>query len=389
MESKRFVREGELIISEIDLEHITADRQKTTSFGESIHDLQKNDVRLIEVLISRKPMKDFLRHIDAHPFIPKNPSEIDRRSEEIFSIQSAGLAKRSEQSGIKKFILGLSGGLDSTLAIMVAVKTCDLLGLPRENIKALIMPGFATSKRTKFNALKLAEALGVTAETIDITEGCFQQLEDISHNSKTQDVTFENVQARYRTLTLMDKANFLGGLVLGTGDLSELALGWTTFTGDQISHYNVNAGVPKTLVKYLVKWGSEQKEFAGAKKILKDILETPISPELVRGDKGENMQKTENLVGPYELHDFFLYHFLRWGSGPKKILFLAQQAFGSAYSHETIKKWLKVFLDRFFKNQWKRSVMPDGPKVGSVSLSPRGDWRMPSDAEANIWLKEL
>lgn len=388
IESKRFVREGTLSISEIDLEHITTDRQKTTSFGESVHELPKNNIRLIEVSVSQNTVKNFFRDVDAHPFVPKNSSERGHRSEEIFSIQSAGLAKRIEQSGIKKIIIGLSGGLDSTLAILVAVKTCNLLGLPRENIKTFTLPGFATSKRTRSNALELAKALGVSIETIDITEGCLRQLKDIGHNCKTQDIAFENVQARYRTLTLMNKANVLNGLVMGTGDLSELALGWTTFTGDQISHYNVNAGIPKTLVRYLVEWGSEQKEFASAKEVLKDILATPISPELVRGKK-EVMQKTEDLVGPYELHDFFLYHFVRWGSSPKKILFLAQHAFGRAYDLEIIKKWLKVFLNRFFKNQWKRSVMPDGPKVGSVSLSPRGDWRMPSDAEVNIWLKEL
>ena len=388
IESERFVREGTLSISEIDLEHIATDRQKTTSFGKSVHELSKNNIRLIEVSASQGTVKNFFRDVDAYPFVPKNTAERDRRSEEIFSIQSAGLAKRSEQSGIKKFIIGLSGGLDSTLAILVAVKTCDLLGLSRENIKTFTLPGFATSKRTRSNAIELAKALGVNIEIIDITEGCLRQLKDIGHNCKTQDITFENVQARYRTLTLMDKANALGGLVMGTGDLSELALGWTTFTGDQISHYNVNAGIPKTLVRHLVEWVSEQKEFTSAKEVLKDILTTPISPELVMGKK-EGMQKTEDLVGPYELHDFFLYNFVRWGSSPKKILFLAQHAFGSAYSSEIIKKWLKFFLNRFFKNQWKRSVMPDGPKVGSVSLSPRGDWRMPSDAEVNIWIKEI
>ena len=287
-------------------------------------------------------------------------------------------------------MLGLSGGLDSTLAILVAVRTCQLMNLPLTNIFAFTMPGFATTKRTKSNAVKLAQALGVNLETIDITEGSIQQLKDIAHDGKTQDVTFQNVQARYRTMILMNKSNQLKGLVLGTGDLSEIALGWNTFTGDHISHYNVNASVPKTLVKYLVQWASEKNEFKSAKKVLIDILNTPISPELT-SDKNKKgiTQKTEDLIGPYELHDFFLYHFARWESSPSKIMFLAEKAFHGKYKPEIIKKWLKLFLTRFFNNQWKRSVMPDGPKVGSVALSPRGDWRMPSDAESTIWLEEL
>ena len=329
------------------------------------------------------------RYIDPTPFIPSDPEEFGKRNEEIFSIQTFGLAKRLNQTGIKKIILGLSGGLDSTLAFLVAVKTFKLLGLPLKNIHAYTMPGLATTKRTKSNAVKLAEILSTSIEEINIIRGSLDHLKEIGHDGKTQDVTFQNVQARYRTLILMDKANLIKGLVLGTGDLSEIALGWNTFTGDHISHYNVNASIPKTLVKHLVSWISDQDDFKKAKKILKDIIDTPISPELAK-DKGKNIsQKTEELIGPYELHDFFLYHFLRWNSGPAKILFLANKIFGKKYKPEVIKKWLKLFITRFFNNQWKRSVMPDGPKVGSVSLSPRGDWRMPSDAEATLWLKEL
>lgn len=388
-ESKRFQRGGEMIISDIDLEHLLTDRARTTSFGESTHEATKKDFRIIDIPLSSSKLSSPVRFIDSYPFVPQNPLELDKRSEEIFEIQTAGLAKRLEYAGLKKAIIGVSGGLDSTLALLVAVRTFDLLGWSRKGIYAFTMPGFATTGRTKSNAVKLAKVLGVTLETIDITEGAQQSLRDIGHNGRTQDVTFQNVQARYRTMVLMNKANQIGGIVIGTGDLSEIALGWNTFTGDHISHYNVNAGIPKTLVRHLVQWVSGKKEFASSKKTLKDILATPISPELVRSDKKRITQKTENLIGPYELHDFFLYHFLRWGSEPKKILFLAEQAFSRKYSRVIIEKWLKVFITRFFKNQWKRSVMPDGPKVGSVALSPRGDWRMPSDAEVKLWLKDF
>lgn len=388
-ESKRFARDGELIISDIDLEHIATDRMRTTSFGESIHESTKKDFRIIDVPISLPSLTSLHRLVDPHPFAPEDTHELSRRNEEIFAIQTAGLAKRLEYSKLKKVIIGVSGGLDSTLTLLVATKTFDLLNWPRKNIHAFTMPGFATSKRTKSNAVRLTEALGVTLETIPITKGATQHLEDINHDGTTQDITFQNVQARYRTMILMDKANQLQGIVVGTGDLSEIALGWNTFTGDHISHYNVNAGIPKTLVRHLVEWISAQKEFDSSKKVLKDIVATPISPELVRSKKSGVTQKTENIIGPYELHDFFLYHFLRWGSSPQKILFLAEKAFGKKYKRVILTKWLRVFLTRFFSNQWKRSVMPDGPKVGSIALSPRGDWRMPSDAEAKLWLNEL
>jgi len=388
-ENERFSRDSNLIFSDIDLEHLSLDRERQTSFGESIHESTRKNFRFLDVSLSISASRSFDRYVNPWPFVPQDPAERSKRAEEIFAIQSAGLAKRLEQARIKHLVIGVSGGLDSTLALLVAVKTAGLLGLSLENIHTYTLPGFATTKRTKSNAIKLAEALGVSIETIDITKGSLQQLKDISHDTKTQDLTFENVQARYRTLTLMDKANQLGGIVVGTGDLSEIALGWNTFTGDQISHYNVNASIPKLLVKYLVEWVSDQGDFVKAKKVLRDILATPISPELVRNGKKGITQKTEDLIGPYELHDFFLYHMVRWGSSPKKILFLAEKAFNRKYKPEVIHKWLKVFVSRFFRNQWKRSVMPDGPKVGSVALSPRGDWRMPSDADGRLWLDEL
>ena len=388
-ESERFLRDSQIIYSDLDVNHLLRDRERITSFGESVHESSQKDFRFIDFSLRIPEFSKLERWIDPYPFVPSNLLERDKRAEEIFAIQAAGLAKRLEYSEMKNPIIGISGGLDSTLALLVAVKSCELLGIPVKNIKAFTMPGFATTKRTKLNAFKLAHALGVTIEEIDITAGASQHFKDLKHNGKTQDLVFQNVQARYRTMVLMDKANQLHGLVVGTGDLSEIALGWNTFTGDQISHYNVNAGIPKTLVKYLVGWVSQQKNFLKAKKVLKDILDTPISPELIGSRNASISQKTEDLIGPYELHDFFLYHFLRWGSAPKKILFLAGAAFGKKYSAIVIKKWLKVFIERFFRNQWKRSVMPDGPKVGSVSLSPRGDWRTPSDAEVKLWLSEL
>lgn len=441
-ESKRFKLDGELIISEIDIEHLISDRERISSFSPlrqssstasipTDDPLLKKDFRFVDFELPVPPLSNLDRYIDPTPFVPSNPEEKDKRAEEIFSIQTISLAKRINHTGIKKIILGLSGGLDSTLALLVAVKTFKLLGLPLKDIRTYTMPGFATTKRTKSNAVKLAEVLGVSIEEIDITRGASDHLKEIGHDLKTQDLTFQNVQARYRTLILMNKANLLHGLVLGTGDLSEIALGWNTFTGDQISHYNVNAGIPKTLVKHLVTWISEREDFKNAEKVLKDIIDTPISPELVKEKGNKITQKTEDLIGPYELHDFYLYHFVRWNSGPAKILFLANKVFANPirslaraksasqmtsgeprtkqdaehvrgfvrseatsyginkYKPEIVKKWLKVFLTRFFKSQWKRSVMPDGPKVGSVALSPRGDWRMPSDAEAALWLKNL
>ena len=438
-ESKRFFRNGEMLVSDIDIEHLLHDREKTTSFGESVHDSPKKDFRFIDLPLKPRSVNSLKRVIDSCPFVPQNPLLRNQRSEEIFSIQVAGLAKRIEQAGIKNLVIGISGGLDSTLALLVSVKVFAALGHNLRGIHAYTMPGFGTSKRTKSNAYKLCESFGVGIEEIPIAKTVLEHFKDIKHDPKNHDKTYENAQARYRTMILMDKANQLKGLVVGTGDLSELALGWNTFSGDHISHYNVNAGVPKTLVRYLVDWVAETQVDSKARKVLKDILATPISPELVRVQLGSGldakksrtltesglMQKTEEIIGPYELHDFFLYHFLRWGSSPRKILYLAGLAFNknrpygnviageakqsiygldkrllrrsaprnddsrTTYSETEITKWFRVFLKRFFANQWKRSVMPDGPKVGSVALSPRGDWRMPSDAEVKIWLDDL
>ena len=389
-ESARFGTGSDLLVSDIDLEHLRLDRQRTTSFVDSRQAVTGKTVRFVDVPMPEFPGLPLRRRIDPAPFLPANDAERNRRTEEIISIQTAGLTKRLTHTGIRRVVLGLSGGLDSTLALLVAVRAFDVTGLPREQIAAFTMPGFGTSTRTRSNAEQLADACGVTLETIEISEGCRRQFDDIGHDGRTQDITFENVQARYRTMILMNKANQLGGLVLGTGDLSELALGWNTFNGDHMSHYNVNAGVPKTLVRHVVRWVADQPAFAGARSTLLDILDTPISPELLGGDpNGQVAQKTEEIIGPYELHDFFLYHFARWESRPAKILFLAEQAFAGRYDRDTLRRWLKVFVSRFFKHQWKRSIMPDGPKVGSVALSPRGDWRMPSDAEVTLWLEDL
>ncbi|HEU5114977.1 MAG TPA: NAD(+) synthase [Candidatus Paceibacterota bacterium] len=388
-ETGRFGRESDLIISEIDVENVILDRVKTTSFGESNRELGNREYRIIPVDLALGLRDGKLRRkVARSPFLAPNKEVRERVTSDIFEIQVAGLGKRLEYSGIKRIVLGLSGGLDSTLALLVAIKTFQKLGLPLTDIKTYTMPGFGTTDRTKSNAWKLAEAAGVSIEEISIAPGSTQQFKDIGHDGATQDITYENVQARYRTMILMNKANQVGGIVLGTGDLSEIALGWCTFSGDHLSHYNVNAGVPKTLVRHVVEFVMEKEPNAALKTTLKDILDTPVSPELKKTG-AKLTQKTEDIIGPYELHDFFLYHFVRWAAGPRKILFLASQAFGTSYSKDEVKKWLGIFINRFFKNQWKRSVMPDGPKVGSVALSPRGDWRMPSDAEVTAWIEDL
>ena len=389
-ESRRFARGGDLLVADVDVEHLRIDRERTTSFGDSLHAFPSMDWRVVDVDLPPHAGTPLRRALDPAPFIPRDDAERNRRTEEILSIQTAGLVKRLSHAGIGRVVVGVSGGLDSTLALLVAVRALDEMGAPRTDIHAITMPGFGTSARTRSNAGRLAQACGVSFETIDITEGCLQQFRDIGHDRAVQDVTFENVQARYRTMILMNRANQLKALVLGTGDLSEIALGWNTFNGDHMSHYNVNAGVPKTLVRHVVDWAASQPQFASARAVLDDVLNTPISPELVAGDEpGAVFQKTEDIIGPYELHDFFLYHFARWESRPAKIQALAVQAFEGRYDAAAIRRWLRVFVTRFFANQWKRSVMPDGPKVGSVALSPRGDWRMPSDADVALWLKDL
>lgn len=388
-QTERYLQEPRMAVTDVDIEHLLLERRRTTSFKEAVHHLPAKTWRRVTVPVRPSAQTATIRRTDASPFVPSDPSERDKRCREILSIQATGLVQRIRAARSPGMILGLSGGLDSTLALLVAVRTAQLLGMPTARINCLTMPGFGTSRRTKGNAHALAKALGVTLDTIDITASTTRHLKDLGHDAKTPDVAYENAQARMRTMLLMDRSNQKGGIVVGTGDLSELALGWCTFNGDHISHYGVNASVPKTLVRYVVAWAADQPEFAAARDILKDILDTPVSPELTK-TKGDGIsQKTEDLIGPYELHDFFLYHVLRWGTSPRKVLWLAEQAFKGRYPGATIRKWLTVFTKRFFGNQWKRSVMPDGPKVGSVSLSPRGDWRMPSDAAAREWLDDI
>ena len=315
--------------------------------------------------------------------------DMERSCNEIFSIQVMGLARRIVHTHAKTVVVGVSGGLDSTLALLVCVKTFDKLGMDRKGIVGVTMPGFGTTDRTYNNAVSLMNSLGVTIREISIAKSVTQHFEDIGHDMQVHDVTYENGQARERTQILMDLSNQLGGLVIGTGDLSELALGWATYNGDHMSMYGVNASIPKTLIKYLVEFVAKTVDDKSASTLF-DIIATPISPELIPADEHGNIkQKTEDLVGPYELHDFFLYHLLRFGFPPAKIYFLARQAFSKdQYADDTIKHWLKVFHRRFFTQQFKRSCLPDGPKVGSCSLSPRGDWRMPSDADATLWLEQ-
>ncbi len=378
-ESKRFSFEPQLVITEIDVERLRAERLRNTNFFKK-RDYTNYFESVFNIERENTPENFTLtRKINPHPFIP-SPEKRDESCNEIFEIQVGGLAKRWHHTGIDKLVIGVSGGLDSTLALLVCVKTADKLGYDRKRILGITMPGFGTTDRTYNNALELMKSLGVSMIEINIKEASLQHFKDIGHDPDVHDVTYENVQARERTQILMDLANKHYGLVVGTGDLSEIALGWSTYNGDHMSMYSVNSGVPKTLVRYLVDWASGQLDEKSAA-ILQDVLHTPVSPELLPGDeKGEIRQKTEDIIGPYELHDFFLYYFMRFGFTPEKIRFLTKQAFGEKYSEETIEKWLNLFLKRFFRQQFKRSCSPDGPKVGSVNLSPRGDWRMPSDA---------
>jgi NAD+ synthase (glutamine-hydrolysing) len=331
-----------------------------------------------------------LREVDPHPFVPAQAGERASRAEEVLSIQAHGLAKRLSHVKSDRMVLGISGGLDSTLALLVAARACDLIEGDRAHIEAVTMPGFGTTNRTYTNALTLARELGATVREVPIAAAVTQHFEDIGHDPANHNVVYENAQARERTQVLMDIANELGALVVGTGDLSELACGWATYNGDHMSNYGVNAGVPKTLVRYVVAYEAERLAPSTVSAVLEDVLATPVSPELLPAqENGEIAQKTEELVGPYELHDFFLYGLVRYGWSPKKIFRLAKQAFAGTYDAATIKRWMAVFYRRFFSQQFKRSCLPDGPKVGSVSLSPRGDWRMPSDAVAHVWLQEV
>ena len=388
-ESPRFTMEEQLVISEIDIETLQNDRQVNTSFMYGTSGLPKEKAQVVDFQVRIPDGFSLTRPVDPHPFTPSGEA-LKERCEEIFHIQVAGLAKRLVHAHAQTAVVGISGGLDSTLALLVTVMTFDALKMPRGQIIGITMPGFGTTDRTYTNACDLIRSLGVTLKEIPIKEACLQHFRDIDHDPSVHDVTYENCQARERTQLLMDVANQKNGLVIGTGDLSELALGWATYNGDHMSMYGVNGSIPKTLVKYLVEWVANHKVDDASRLTLLDIVDTPISPELIPADENGNIkQKTEDLVGPYELHDFFLYHFLRFGSHPSKIYFLAQKAFAGIYDNATVKKWLYTFFRRFFQQQFKRSCLPDGPKVGSVSLSPRGDWRMPSDAVSRLWLEEI
>lgn len=389
-QNERFSFKEQLIISEIDVEHLRAERRVNTTFAASKGNIpaDKKPVRISTEFVNSKEL-NLTRTFKMHPFVPQGEA-LNERCEEVFSIQVAGLAQRLMHTGAKSAVIGISGGLDSTLALLVCIKTFDKLELSRKNIIGVTMPGFGTTDRTYQNAISLMKSLGITIREISIKEACIQHFQDINHDINVHDVTYENAQARERTQILMDIANQTWGMVIGTGDLSELALGWATYNGDHMSMYGVNGSVPKTLVKYLVKWVAENEMDEASCTTLLDIVDTPISPELIPADEnGDIQQKTEDLVGPYELHDFFLYYFMRFGFRPSKIFMLASLAFKEVYEEEIIKKWLLIFFRRFFNQQFKRSCLPDGPKVGSISISPRGDWRMPSDASVAAWLKEI
>ena len=374
--------EKELTVTEIDVKHLCGERHKNTSF-EPLPSIRR-------IVFSQSTIKtELTRGFEKAPFVPSDKNDLSKRAETILKIQSYGLKKRLEHTNAKTAVIGISGGLDSTLALLVCVRAMKLCGRPLKDVLAVTMPCFGTTKRTRSNSEILCSELGVTFKEVNITEAVNRHFKDIGQDSDCYDVTYENSQARERTQVLMDLANKSGGLVIGTGDLSELALGWATYNGDHMSMYAVNSSVPKTLVRYLVRYEAEL--FGGRLgAVLSDILDTPVSPELLPADEnGEIAQKTEDLVGPYELHDFFLYRMLRFGDSPEKIFRLALLAFKDDYDAQTVLKWLKVFTRRFFSQQFKRSCLPDGPKVGSVTLSPRGDWRMPSDASARLWLKQL
>lgn len=384
-ENKRFDFESNLIFDDVDLARLEAMRYKDISYMGVIKDKDKEYTKVY--FEGYNPNNELVRTYSPSPFVPKSLEHRNERCEEILNIQAHALAKRMKATGIKKSVIGISGGLDSTLAFLVVVKAYDILGLDHKDIYGITMPGFGTTSRTYNNSCEFVKLYGATLKEINIKDACLQHFKDIEHDPKNLDVTYENVQARERTQILMDYANKIGGLVIGTGDLSELCLGWCTYNGDHMSMYAVNVSIPKTLVKYLVSYYAECEESAERRKIINDILETPVSPELLPpSDKDEILQQTESIVGPYILHDFFIYHFLRYGASPEKIKYLATNAFKGSFSEEEISKWLNFFIKRFFSQQFKRSCIPDGPKVGTISISPRGDLRMPSDASSKDWL---
>ncbi|OAA83436.1 NAD(+) synthase [Clostridium ljungdahlii] len=385
---ERFKRENQVISTIVDLGRLAAQRLRNVSFRDSIKLFLEKPIE-VKFQFETMDYGKFDRAVDKHPFVPSGKDEREIRCREIFNIQTSALAKRVSHTNLKRAVIGISGGLDSTLALLVTVKTFDMLNISRDNIITVTMPGFGTTDRTYNNAVDLCKSLRTELREINIVDACLQHFKDISHDREIHDVTYENVQARERTQIIMDIANKEGGLVIGTGDLSELALGWCTYNGDHMSMYGVNCSIPKTLVRYLVRYVADKEVSKNISDILIDILDTPVSPELLPKDKnGKIAQKTEDIVGPYELHDFFLYYFVRHSYSPEKILFLAKQAFKNDYDNDVICKWLKVFTKRFFTQQFKRSAIPDGPKVGTVSLSPRGDWRMPSDASFNLWMQK-
>ncbi|MBN1141551.1 MAG: NAD(+) synthase [Deltaproteobacteria bacterium] len=386
-ETERFRFDSQLAVADLDLEKLLGERLRRNTFGAAA---SPHPYRVVPFPWQEQEAVDLRRPISPTPFVPSGEGERTRRCREIFALQTTGLAKRLFHTGLDRAVIGVSGGIDSTLALLVTAKAFDRLGFGRQRILAVTMPGFGTTGRTRNNAEQLAMELGVELRTIPIEKAVREHFRDIGHPEERHDITFENAQARERTQILMDLANQVNGLVIGTGDLSELALGWCTFNGDHMSMYAVNAGVPKTLVRYVVSWAAET-EFSGrAAEVLNDIRDTPVSPELLPVDaQGENPQHTEREIGPYLLHDFFLYHAVRLQFPPRKILLLAEQAFGKEFRDEELRHWLVLFYRRFFSQQFKRSCLPDGPKIGSVALSPRGDWRMPSDACVELWLTEL
>ena len=395
-QSERFSIDPQMVISQIDVEKLRSERRTNSTYVNAQRNIKYSvlggqfNIRNIEADPTENE-RDFVleREVNPHPFIPTS-SDMNASCEEIFNIQLMGLAKRIVHTHAKTVVIGISGGLDSTLALLVCVKAFDKLKMNRKGIVGVTMPGFGTTDRTYNNAISLMQSLGITIKEICIAKAVTQHFEDIGQDTSVHDVTYENGQARERTQILMDLSNKLGGLVIGTGDLSELALGWATYNGDHMSMYGVNASIPKTLIRYLVGHVANNSVDEQSRLTLLDIIDTPISPELIPADEDGNIsQKTENLVGPYELHDFFLYYFLRFGFRPAKVFMLARHAFDVAtYDDDVIKHWLRTFIRRFFQQQFKRSCLPDGPKVGSVSLSPRGDWRMPTDAASTLWLAE-
>lgn len=392
VEGERFLRTPHVEVADIDLELLRNQRLQNITFAQNAARRGRDNLRMrrIGFDVTEHAADPVHRDVDAAPFVPADAGRREERCREIFALQSTGLATRLDAVGIPRVVLGLSGGLDSTLALLVTVEAFTRLERPLDGIRALTMPGFGTTDLTLGNVTDLCAALDIPLETIDIAAACRQHFEDLGHDGSIHDVTYENTQARERTQLLMDKANQVGGLVVGTGDLSELALGWCTYNADHMSMYSVNCGVPKTLVRYLVEFVADYWGRDDVREVLQLVLETPISPELLPTDgEGRIIQKTEEVIGPYELHDFFLYSVVRCGFGPRKILALAEFAFGARYEREVLQEWLTVFIKRFFSQQFKRSCLPDGPKIGTVSLSPRGDWRMPSDASARAWLAEL